>query len=410
MLSVRVEKQLNKQKTNISNSLFWVLTIMYTIAYNSSWRAISWLWYGVSIIAILFLMLKIWQKGTVKLDFFTGWAILFFVYSLFSSLWAINIDPILDQIKTLSLIFAINILLAQIISTKQDVEKMLMSNIIALVVLLAYILFNTDVSKFGEFRLGVDTLGTHWNANDIGIKLCVGFAISLYFMLQKLNIKEKGLWALFSLLFLIVALFTGSRKVVLMIAGVIFLVFFIKAKKYRLLVAFVLCLLVVLFVVVTMKIPVLYDVLGVRMEDLIKGLMEKGAGDSSFSIRERMIELGFQWFQEKPLLGYGINNFRELYAAEGYYGTYSHNNFIEILVGGGLIGFFIYYSIYCYVIFKLIKPAFNKRNLLIISTLVINLMLLILQIAQVSYYETLNNCLLLLGTICVRIGERENEY
>src|SRR5690606_29786498 len=49
---------------------------------------------------------------------------------------------------------------------------------------------------------------------------------------------------------------------------------------------------------------------------------------------------GWEAFKKKPILGYGVNSFRY------YYGLYSHNNFIELLFGLGLIGFLTYYNIH----------------------------------------------------------------
>ena len=49
-------KKLDKQQTAISPLMFFILTVMYTVAYNSSWRAMSWLWYGISLVAIIVLL------------------------------------------------------------------------------------------------------------------------------------------------------------------------------------------------------------------------------------------------------------------------------------------------------------------------------------------------------------------
>ena len=183
------KKQLNEKRLNISNSMFLVLIIMYTIAFNSSWRAVSWIWYGISIVTIFMLAYRVLQKGVIKLNFYTGWALSFFVYSLFGCLWALDITPVLGQIKTLGLIFLVHI---QMINTKEDVERLLKAIFIALIIFLFYILFKTDKTMLGKFRIGIDTLGSNWNANDVGMKLCIGVSLSLYFMLSdKSKILQK---------------------------------------------------------------------------------------------------------------------------------------------------------------------------------------------------------------------------
>ena len=65
-----------------------------------------------------------------------------------------------------------------------------------------------------------------------------------------------------------------------------------------------------------------------------------------------MIQYGMDYFKERPLLGHGIENFRYLYAQEVGKETYSHNNYIELLVNNGIVGLLLYYSFYISVILK----------------------------------------------------------
>jgi len=56
--------------------------------------------------------------------------------------------------------------------------------------------------------------------------------------------------------------------------------------------------------------------------------------DSSANIRTAMINDGLNLWKGKPLFGYGVNQYR----FETVYDTYSHNNYIELLVSGGYSG------------------------------------------------------------------------
>ena len=53
-----------------------------------------------------------------------------------------------------------------------------------------------------------------------------------------------------------------------------------------------------------------------------------------------MMEFGWELFKERPVHGYGMNNFSQKY----YLNTYSHNNYIELLVSCGIVGFALYYA------------------------------------------------------------------
>ncbi len=401
-------KKLNKQQTAISPLLYFILTVMYTVAYNSSWRAMSWLWYGVSLVAIVVLLAIFINNDKVKFDFYTSWAIIFLVYSLFSCLWAIDMEPVFDVLKTLGLIFIVHVLLAQIIDKKEDVEKLLKANFIALLILLLYVVFNTDLSMLGKFRIGVDTLGELWNANDIGIKMSIGAVLSLYFMTKGKGLKSLACFVA-TLLFLFVILMTGSRTALLIIAISIFMFFWLKAQKHKTIIFIVMVVVFALGIVLILKVPFLYDIIGSRVENIIKELMGQAVGEGSFNARQNMIELGLDWFKQRPLFGYGLNNFGKLYAEEVGYSTYSHNNFIEMLISGGIVGFIIYYLAYVYLFVNLIKQVIVKKDLIAITLFVFNLSLIIMNISNISYYSTADNCMLMLALVYIRDQGKNHE-
>ncbi len=395
------------EKNAISWITFLVLTMMYMIAYNETLRAKSILWYGISVLAIgvvFFNMLQ--QNRKIELSFFTGWALTFFVYCALSAMWALDIDPVFNTMKTLLLVFVVHILLAELINTKADIKKVLWANFFALLFTALFIIFTIDISTLGQDRLGSDGLGELWNANDIGLKMCVGAIIASYFLLS----TRKNTYRLFVLacmaLFVVIALFTGSRKVVLLLAMVGILIFFLKAKRHRLLVLILGLLFAVAFYQIILNIESLYNVLGKRLEDMIDGLFKGGTKEDSFNTRAEMISMGLDWFLQRPLFGYGLSNFSVLYGRATGWTTYSHNNFVEILVSGGLIGFTIYYAIYIYIVFNLLKPAFKQRDLLAIVLFSIIVSTLVLQIAMVSFSLTLFNCLLCLGCIYIKVRSK----
>lgn len=71
----------------------------------------------------------------------------------------------------------------------------------------------------------------------------------------------------------------------------------------------------------------------VRLEAAMSG------DDASTLERSSMVSSGWLLFQDSPLIGHGLDSFR----IKAGYGTYSHNNAIEMLVNGGLILFCSYY-------------------------------------------------------------------
>lgn len=398
-----------KPKQIVSGALFWILTVMYTIAYNSDLRAASILWYGVSIITIGVLAYIVSSKYMHKsVGVYAVWAVAFFGYSFVSGLWALEPGNIFDPSKTLFLIFAVNILLSFIIENKEDVKNILLANFLALVLYLVYIILKVDITQLGEDRLGIGVLGSLWNANDVGLKLCIGFALALYLGFERKEIALRLCFWIIGLLFAAISLYTGSRKVVLMLIGVMALFMFLYSK-HKIAALIVVAVSVVVMYFAIMNIEPLYNVLGERIEDTLEGIFGEGTTEGSFNARAEMIKLGWNAFLERPIFGYGLNNFRTLYEQATGLSTYSHNNFIEILVNGGLVGFILYYFIYGYVFVKLFKPAFVKREPTAIILFAINLVLIGLQIAVISYQQTLFNCILMLAVMYVQMGEKTHE-
>jgi O-antigen ligase len=115
------------------------------------------------------------------------------------------------------------------------------------------------------------------------------------------------------------------------------------------------------------------------------------AQDGSTTKRLEFIIEGIVLFFKKPLFGYGADNFRVIIAPILGVSTYSHNNYIELLVNGGIIGFLLFYFSY----FVLILEAFSKK--LDKFLLIIMILFLIADMATVSLYSKIFVIFLSLG-------------
>ena len=118
-------------------------------------------------------------------------------------------------------------------------------------------------------------------------------------------------------------------------------------------------------------------------------------GQNSAWIRFAYTELGLKLFKENPILGIGIGN-ANLYT-QMYYGNnhYLHNNYVELLACGGIVGFTIYYSIWIYLLITFIRyRKFREKEYDI--CLILFLINLILDYGAVSYYDKSRYVFLLL--------------
>lgn len=85
-----------------------------------------------------------------------------------------------------------------------------------------------------------------------------------------------------------------------------------------------------------------------------------GGGEASFVKRLTFAGRGLELFAQKPMLGWGLHQFQYVSG----FRTYSHSNYIELLVNNGLIGFCIYYSIYAAIFFEYrrVKKIMSEQN------------------------------------------------
>ena len=122
-----------------------------------------------------------------------------------------------------------------------------------------------------------------------------------------------------------------------------------------------------------------------------------------------MIELALELIEKNPLLGYGVNSFSVYHANLGEQGTWSHNNYLELLVSGGILLPIIYYSSHFYLFANFIKQKSNYDKKLCILLLIY--ICLIHDNLSVSYlHRTIIILLVLIDRFIVCYKNTESEY
>ena len=180
--------------------------------------------------------------------------------------------------------------------------------------------------------------GLTGNANALAIQL------SLAALLALITLK-KSFWppVIAFVLVLIATVVSGSRKIVFVWFTFSLLFLQYASVKFRTSNAFRIALLLGLpvFVYIVMANatvifkPVQNLYVYERFQDTLAG------NEGSANTREAMSLEGFELWKSSPVIGYGINQFRNVSS----FGRYSHNNYVELLVSFGIIGFSLYYLI-----------------------------------------------------------------
>ena len=308
-----------------------------------------------------FSILNMIATGYIKWNGFIGWFVLFLGYGYLSCLWANSVADAIYYTNTFIQMLGCIICLTNRIKTTKDIDKMLKLLLVSLLYTALLLYIKTPASAWGTERIGGE-LGLH--PNDIGLRFAIGVMISLYFSISKKNYFNY----IFVALFTIIAMFSGSRKGLLMCVIAIVLYPILSYKKrnrndfmkflFRIILIF-LIIAIVYFIIMNNK--MFYDVIGVRIESMIKSFEGDASADGSINERNFFIKKAIELFKAHPIFGYGMNNFSTHMAEINYHHVaYSHNNFTELLATLGIVGFTIYYSMIIKMLINLIKNMFCK--------------------------------------------------
>lgn len=236
-----------------------------------------------------------------------------------------------------------------------------------------------------EYETGRISMGLTDNPNGLGVNMAIGVCCILYIIdFKKLLYSFAALGSI--ILFIYVILLTGSRKSFLGIAMIIVYWLAFVAFKDIMALRFTQKLKGVLLIgtagAAAYSILYLFFKDSVLLSRLIT-LFESGS-DSRTGMYDRAIEL----FKDNPLVGVGLNNFREVSG----FGTYSHSTFAEAIACTGVIGSILYFLPYITMLFLYVKMAFSKmadHSLLKQERVLLGLfgLLIFLGIGIIHFYE-----------------------
>lgn len=349
-------------------------------------------WLGVALMLAYIIM----QKGHNN-SAYLRWMTAFMGFFCLSLLWSIKITSSAWVIVQIIPIMIVCIGTMRYLANGGNLFPLIKCIfVLSLIMLLVLVLTgNFDVLSEGD-RLGralKDESGdSAWNGNSIGMNLC--FAIFSGIILLQNGYTKRNLFVFLpiAVIFIIIILLTGSRKAVLILLIPLGVYFFQKSRKKLLQASLMAVVVGVIAFFVLMKIPVVYEVLGTRMETMVNMASEGTDAEGDVS-RLFLIQYGIEWFTEHPILGVGINCFRVLsnntamFAGKNFY---AHNNYLELLVDVGIVGTLIYYSGYIY-LFNRMRKLGGRFALWGMSCFII---LAFRDVAMVSYYSMFNHLLI----------------
>ena len=233
-------------------------------------------------------------------------------------------------------------------------------------------------SKAGEHRVGELT-----NENTIGLFMASAALSCICLLFFSKGIVKKILLSVLMVVFIAMLLLTGSKKaMVFIVVGCLIFLFFITRKQRfgtKVFIATIILLLVFVIIYAVSNIAA-FGTIKTRLEQLLNVIFLGEEATHTDGTRFNMMEDGLQAFLQSPIFGNGTAYSYELFD------TYSHNNFVEILMNYGIVGFTIYYLPYIFLVPKLWKLAKNK-DIYAMYFLVYIALQILLSIGWVNYYE-----------------------
>lgn len=313
--------------------------------------------------------------------------------------WAVDRSQALSMVKTLiiDLVFMM-VLYRYLTEWKKPVEPMIVYFISC--VIITALVIKISGPRIIHYRLGqlADI-----NPNELAAIMLPGYMAAIWLL-----IDTKKPWALLPAAFTFaVILLTGSRKGIFGMA--VFTVVYVLWCDRKHLVRNLLVFLGLGAVgcVVLFAIPKVYEVIGERLLWTLKtvfGLSEEV--EYSISERRELAETAVRLIKERPLTGWGYDCYRHV-CGWGVFATYSHNNYLELLTGGGVPAFALYYAPLVWIVVCGLKKS-RKNATAKFGTLLCAL-LVALDFTVVSYYEREDLLWAVLALSCIFPASEKDE-
>jgi len=412
--------KLSNPKNNKTMTSVGVMLLIYVTLWSCNNHAV--ILYGGYGILLFFAISKLFfsERGAV-VEMYTPTRQLFTFMSFcfLSAFWAINSKFAVEKAIFIFACVLLVIVMSNYFVRIKSIDSLLIT-IAAIGIVLAIYVFITEggfsafyskaTSSVGKMNVNRARVGGEiTNVNFIGVQ-CAYSAVVLFYYAY---FQKKRLCYFIFIVPAVVTISTGSKTALITILAGVFLTLYFQQKNQKTIQKYLKVLIGVIATVFIIRFIFTLDIMYTisrRFEYFIQGFLNEGTsnGDGSTDVRSRMITIGLEQFLQAPALGIGLGNSVMLNAAKLNFPTYSHCDYIEHLVNGGLIGFLLYYRIFFYFIKNyrvLLKKDSDSR---IVISYVILILILINNISSITYYNRIHMYIFfILWTSQVELKRRE---
>lgn len=330
------------------------------------------------------------HKGVIhiKFELWHYYILAIAIFSLMSAVWGISSqDSIQKFITTMEILIMLSFLYLYF-QESDNIERLL--NIVKwsgyLVGVISFLFYGYDLIIL-LLKTGRRLENGFSNVNSIGILCAIAIIIEFYEILYYKSVRFSFVFCVPSL---IIVLASQSRKAFVLLLFGVFLVVMLsdRSQKHKLKMILRFVFIIIAFIVfgyLLSKLPV-FSGINERFGYILETLRGQGEVGSSTYLRSQMIEIGWNCFKKNPIVGVGYGCPHVVNNQVINFDAYLHNNYIELLAGGGLVGFFLYYSFY-YSIFKRIRKYKSVEHFGTTICVIIMILLLVSDLGMVNCYS-----------------------
>lgn len=347
--------------TNTEKStIIWVLALfMYSSFYIgghiSNGRFIAYA--SVIILSVVCLISKN-MRFKIKYKSFHLYLLSFCLFSLFSSLWAVDSKLAIDKSLDIFWVYVLTMIIALCYQNTNSLDPLLKLIMWIGYAIMIYVFVDHGIGNILELISGKQRISSESiNANTLGMMCAYSILINIYYILKE---KRIPIYSILSILSLVMLALSSSKKSFVILFVGFFEFILIKNHAERKQIKKILRIMLLVFAVIGLFFAISYlpifSNISHRFQLLFNYFTGRGSTDNSTMARASLINIGIELFKNKPILGYGMDN-AKIFGGQAfnlnYY--YLHNNYIELLVDGGVISVLIYYSMFFYYLGSLVK-------------------------------------------------------
>ena len=347
---------ISHKSQRIVGFLILIYVVMYTYLYIIDSMIAN--YFALTIFAGAYIDSILLKRKKIHINMPVLFYLLFLFLSMLSFFWTVSEEAYIDALPR-NLFFMIMTISIYNILFWYDVKKYLLWGIVVGGIINFAVYCNLLPFPLPVFEGQTRFSGTLGNSNEMGVFISFSiFATTLLVNFFKNSRFSKVILFVYTPLSFYLLFQTGSRTSILFGYSflILFFVSYVKTKKGLLYLGTLSLVMLVGFNYLMQDDEFANQLRFVseRFEGA-RETIEGRASEGSTQQRLYFIKEGIKLWKDRPFLGYGNRSYSYLW------GTYAHNNYVEILVNTGVFGFVLFYLFYLFTIVSVSK--LNNRNL-----------------------------------------------